>query len=143
MSKSTTKQVEDLTAEAQKTVEQSVEKMAKGMEDVAAFGQENVDAIVASGKIAAKAAETVNAEIIAYSKKSYEDGLAAAKELTSCKSVSEFVEKQTAYNKTAVEGLMAEATKLSDIYTAAAKEVFEPLNARMSAAMEMFKGYRV
>ena len=141
MAKAATKQVEDLTAEATKTIEQNVEKMTKGVEDATAFGQENVEAIVASGKIAAKAVESMNAEILAYSKKSYEDSLAAAKELTSCKSISELVEKQTAFGKVAMEGFIAQATKMNEMMTAAGKEIVEPVNARFTAAVDAFKGF--
>ena len=94
MTKSATQQVETMTAEAQKTMEAGVEKMTKGFETAAAFNQENVEAIVESSKIAAKIVESMGAEIAAYSKKSYEDGLAMTKELTACKSVSEFVEER-------------------------------------------------
>ena len=142
MSKSTTKKVEEATVEAQKTMEAGIEKMTKGIESAAAFGQENVEAIVTSSKITSKAAETVGAEIAAYSKKSYEDSMAAAKELTNCKSVSEFFEKQTAFGKTSIEGFVAEATKLNDMYAAAAKEAFAPLNARFTAASDTVKDFR-
>lgn len=89
MTTKATAKVEEFTAEAQKTMEENVEKMTKGFEDVAAFGQENVDAVVEASKIAAKAAEDMNAEIVAFSKKHYEDSMAAMKELSSCKSVTE------------------------------------------------------
>ena len=136
------KKVEDVTADAQKTMEQGVEKMTKGMETAATFGQENMEAFVASSKIAAKAAESMGAEIAAYSKKAYEDGLAAAKEMTACKSVSELFEKQTAFSKTSIEGFVAEATKLNEMYAAAAKDIFEPLNARVTAAVDSVKDFR-
>ena len=140
MSKTAAKKVEDFTAETQKTLEQSVEKVTKGVEDAAAFGQENVEALVTSSKIAAKALETVNAEILAYSKKAYEDGLAAAKDLTACKSISELVEKQTAFGKSAIEGFIAQATKVNEIMTAASKNAAEPVSARFTAAVDAFKG---
>lgn len=142
MVKNTQKQVEDIAAEAQKTMNEGVEKLTRGMEDAAQFGQENLEAVVASSKIAAKAHETVGAEVVAYSKKSYEDSMAAAKELTGSKSVSELIEKQTAFTKSAIEGFVAEATKINDIYTAAAKEAFEPLSQRFSAAVEVIKTSR-
>ena len=141
MNKVATKQVEEFTAEAKKTVEEGVEKMTKGVEEAAQFGQQNVEAVVASGKIVAKAAEEMNAEMVAFSKKSYQDSMAAAKELTSAKSVTEFFEKQTAFAKTSFDAYVAEATKLNEIYSAAAKEAFEPLNARFTAASEMVKDY--
>lgn len=140
MTKAATKKVEDFTVEAQKTIEQNVEKVTKGVEDAAAFGQENVEAIVTSSKIAAKAVETINAEMLAYSKKAYEDGLAAAKDLTACKSISELVEKQTAYGKSALEGFIAQATKVNEILTSASKNAAEPVTARFTAAVDAFKG---
>ena len=143
MSKSATKKVEEIAVETQKTMEEGVEKMTKGIENAASFGQENVEAVVTSSKIATKAAESLSAEIAAYSKKSYEDSMAAAKELTTCKSVSEFVEKQTEFGKISIEGFVAEATKLNEMYAAAAKDAFAPLNARFTAAVGIVKDYRV
>lgn len=140
--KEAAKTVEEFTAEAQKTMETSVEKMTKSLEDAASFGRHNMDAMVASSKRAAKAAEEMNAEIAAFSKKAYEDGLAAAKEMTSAKSVTELFEKQTAYAKTAMEDFIAEATKLTEMATAASKECFEPLSTRFTAAADMLKDVR-
>ena len=143
MSKSATKKVEEIAVETQKTMEEGVEKMTKGIENAASFGQEYVEAVVSSSKIATTAAESVSAEIAAYSKKAYEDSMAAAKELTTCKSVSEFVEKQTEFGKISIEGFVTEATKLNEMYAAAAKEAFAPLNARFTAAVGIAKDYRV
>ena len=95
-----------------------------------------------SGKVFAKATEEMNAEIIAFSKKSYQDGMAAAKEISSVKSVSEFFEKQTSFAKTAFENYVAEATKLNDIYAAATKDAFAPMNDRFTAAADMVKAYK-
>ncbi|MEM9139137.1 MAG: phasin family protein [Pseudomonadota bacterium] len=142
MTKAATKQVEEFTAEAKKTMEEGVEKMSKGLEDATQFGQENVEALVASSKVVAKAAEEMNAQMMAFSKKSYEDSMAAAKEFTSVKSVSEFFEMQTQFAKSSFEGFVAEATKMNEMYSAAAKDAFEPINARFTAAAEMVKTYR-
>ena len=122
MTKAATKQVEEFTAGTKKAMEEGVEKMSKGFEDASQFGQDNVEAMVASSKVMAKAAEEMNAEMIAFSKKSYEDGMAAMKELGSVKSVSDFFEMQTSLAKTSFEGFVAEATKLNEMYAAAAKD---------------------
>ena len=142
MTKAATKQVEEFTAEAKKTMEEGVEKMAKGVEDVTSFNQENVEAVMTSGKVFAKATEEASAEIIAFSKKSYQDSMAAAKEISSVKSVSEFFEKQTSFAKSAFENYVAEATKLNDIYAAAAKNAFAPMNDRFTAAADMVKTFK-
>jgi hypothetical protein len=87
--------VETFVADTQKTVTEQFEKLSKGFEGLTAFGQENVDALVKSSEIAAKAAEGIGTEIGAYSKKSFEDGVAAAHELASAKTLTELIEKQT------------------------------------------------
>lgn len=142
MTKAATKQVEDFTAETKKAMEEGVEKMSKGLEDAGHFGQENVEAMVASSKVIAKAAEEMNAEMIAFSKKSYEDSMAAMKELGTVKSVSEYFEMQTSLAKNSFEAFVAEAAKMNEMYAAAAKEAIAPFNARFTAAADMVKNYR-
>lgn len=142
MNKIATKQVEEFTAEAKKSMEDGVEKMSRGFEDASQFGQDNMEAMIASGKVVAKAAEEMNAEIMAFSKKTYEDSIAASKELSSVKSMTELFEMQTSMAKTAFEGFVSEATKLNEMYAAAAKDAFAPINARLTAAAEMVKTYR-
>jgi phasin family protein len=137
------KKLDAIAVETRKTVEEGVEKMTKGIENAATFGQDNVEAVVTSSKIATKAVESMGAEFAAYSKKAYEDGIAAAKELTACKSVTEFVERQTEFGKISIEGFVAEAAKLNDMYAAAAKEAFAPLNARFTAAAGIVNDSRV
>ncbi len=142
MAKETQKQVETMTAEAQKTMGESVEKLTRGMEQAASFGQQNMDAVVASSRIAAKAHETAGAEVAAYTKKSYEDGLAAAQDLAAAKTLPELMEKQTAFARTALEAYVSEATKLNDIYVTATREAFAPLNDQFTKAVEKARGAR-
>jgi len=141
--KPTAKQVEEIAVETRKSAEEGVEKMTKGIDNATVFGQDNVEAVVMSSKIATKAVESMSAEIAAYSKKACEDSMTVAKELTACKSITEFVEKQTEFGKAAIEGFVAEATKLNEMYAAAAKEAFAPLNARFTAATDIVKDTRV
>ncbi len=142
MNKIANEQVENFTNEAKRSMEENVERMSKGFEDVNQFGQDNVEAMVASSKVVAKAAEDMNAEVMAYSKKAYEDAMAASKELVSSKSVTEFFEKNTNFAKASFEGFVAQATRMNEMYSVAAKEAFAPLNARFTAAVEMAKTNR-
>ena len=138
-----TVQVEEFAAEAQKSVKDGMEKMTKGFEEFSAFGQENLDAVVKSSEIAAKAAEGIGSEVSAYSKKAFEDGVAAAQDLASAKNVTELMEKQTAFAQSAFEGFVAQATKMNEIYAAAAKDIYAPLNARVSKATDAFKSFGI
>ena len=134
-----TAKVETFVADTQKTVTEQFEKLSKGFEGLTTFGQENVDAIVKSSEIAAKAAEGIGTEISAYSKKAFEDGVAAAQDFASAKTLTELFEKQTSYAQTAFEGFVSQATKMNEIYVAAAKDITAPLGARVSAATEALK----
>lgn len=142
MAKDTRKQAETTAAEAQKTVGEGVEKMTRGMEHAASIGQENLNAVVTSSRIAAKAHETAGAEVAAFTKKSYEDSLAAAKDFASAKTLPELVEKQTAYARTALETYVSEATRINDIYVSATREAFQPLNDQFTRTVEMVRGAR-
>jgi len=141
--KKTANKAEDIFSEAQKTFETNAEKFGKGFEDVAAFGQETLDAMTKSTEIAAKAAEELNADIAAFSKKSFDESVAAAKDLATAKSPTELFEKQAAFATSALEGFMAQATKWNDAMTAATKEATAPMAARANAASDLAKTYAV
>ena len=147
MAKATTKTasatVEEFTADAQKTMTEGMEKMTKGFEELTAFSQENVDAVVKSSEIATKAAEGIGSELGAYSKKAFEDSVAAAEDLASAKNITELMEKQTAFAQSAFEGFIAQATKMNEIYMAAAKDISAPINQRFTSAADSFKNFGV
>jgi len=139
---SATEAAEQIGAETRKAAEEGAEKVRQGLETATAFGQGNVEAMVASSQIAAKALETITSEVAAYSKKSFEDNMAAAKELGSCRDMAELVEKQAAFQRSAVESFVTEATRLNELYAAAAKDAFEPIGKRFTAAVDIVKDYR-
>ena len=134
-----TAKVETLVADTQKAVTEHFEKFSKGLEGLTTFGQDNVDAIVKSSEIAAKAAEGIGTEIGAYSKKAFEDGVAAAQDFASAKTLTELFEKQTSFAQASLEGFVSQATKMNEIYVAAAKDITAPIGARVTAATEALK----
>ena len=118
------------------------EKSLTALNDYNAQTKSNLEAVVASVTAATKGAETLGAETLAYSKKSLEDHVAAAKSLTSARSVQEAVELQTAWAKSSMESYMAQMNKASEIVAASVKESLTPLNARVTAAVEKFQAAR-
>jgi phasin family protein len=76
------------------------------------------------------------------SKKSIEDNIAAAKALTSAKSLQEAVELQTSFAKSSMETFVAEMTKMSETAAASFKDTFSPLNARVTATVEKIQAAR-
>ena len=117
--------------------------MNKAAEDVSVLAQGNMEAVVKASETAAKAAEAMNAEIVAFAKKSVEEGVAASKELSEVKSIPDFVERQSAMMKTVFDGYVSEATKLNEMATAAMEDVFAPLKARFEASVDYAKALKV
>ena len=123
---------------AKKTTAKIEDKITKGVNDATAFGQQNVDAFVKSSEVATKVAEGLGEEITAFSKKSFEDTVAAAQDMAASKTATELFEKQSAFATAAFEGFVAQATKMNAIFTSAAKDISAPLNARATETVKSF-----
>lgn len=141
VAKDATSKYGSVVADGQRNLTENFEKFSKGLEGLTTFGQDNVEAVVKSSEIAAKAFEGIGSEISAYSKKSFEDGVAAAQDFASAKSVTELFEKQTAYAQTAFEGWLHQTSKMNEIIAAAAKDVSAPIAQRVSAASDAMKSF--
>jgi phasin family protein len=128
--------VDQFTTAGNQAFKDSIEKSLSALGEVNANSKKNLEAVVASVTAATKGAEALGAQAMAYSKKAMEDQVAAAKSLTSAKSVQEVVELQTAFAKSALEAYIAEVTKASETVSAAVKESFQPLNERVTALVE-------
>lgn len=127
--------------EGQRNFTESFERFSKGLEGLTSFSQDNVEAVVKSSEIAAKAFEGIGSEISAYSRKSFEDGVAAAQDFASARTVTELFEKQTAYAQTAFEGWISQTSKMNEILAAAAKDISTPIGQRLSAASDAVKSF--
>jgi phasin family protein len=131
--------VEQFTTAGNQAFKDSIEKSLSALGEVNAHSKKNLEAVVASATAATKGAEALGAQAMAYSKKVLEDQAAAAKSLTSAKSVQEVVELQTAFAKSALECYVAEMNKASETVAASVKECFQPINERVSAFVERFQ----
>ena len=134
--------MEPFTTAGAKAFRESMEKSMATMSEINANSRKNLDAVVASATAAAKGAETVGARVDAYSKKSIEDQVAAAKTLAGAKSFQEVFELQTTFAKKVFEGYVAEAGVLAETVAASMKESFSPLNERVTAIVERVQTVR-
>jgi phasin family protein len=134
--------VEQYSAAGSQAFKDGVEKSLASMNDLNAQSKQNLEAIVAATTAAAKGAEALGAQTIAFSKKAMEDNVAAAKSLGAAKSVQEVVELQTAWFKSSLEGYIAEFNKATEIVSGSVKDTWTPLNARVTATVEKFQAAR-
>lgn len=135
-------QAEKIQAAGAKAFREGVDKSVAGLGELNAEGKKNLEALVASAAAAQKGAEAISAQTVAFSKKSWEDGVAAAQSLAAARSVQELVELQTSWAKSATETYLSEVTKLTDVLTASVKDSFKPINERVAASVEKFQAAR-
>jgi len=100
--------------------------MVKNFDDMQKLGKDNMDATMKSFGALSKSAQAIATEMADYSKKSFEDGSKAVEKLFGAKTFEKAVEIQTDFAKTAYEAFIAEATKISELYSEFAKEAFKP-----------------
>jgi len=131
--------VEQFTTAGNQAFKDSIEKSLSALGEVNADSKKNLEAVVASVTAATKGAEALGAQAMAYSKKAMDDQVAAAKSLSSAKSVQDVVELQTAFAKSALETYVAEMNKASETVAASVKECFQPINERVTAFVERFQ----
>ena len=119
-----------------------MEKSLASLNEINAHSKQNLEALVASVTAATKGAEALGSAAVAYTKKTTEANIAAAKSFAGVKSVQEAMELQSAWAKSSLEGYIAEVTKMGETLTASVKESLTPLNARVTAAVEKLQAVR-
>ena len=108
--------------------------MIKNFEDVQKMSKDNMDATMKSFGALSKASQTIAAELVDYSKKSFEDSTKVMEKLLGAKSLDKAIEIQTDYAKSAYEGFVAQATKIGELYADLAKETYKPYEGFVAKA---------
>lgn len=134
--------VDQFAAAGNQAFKDGVEKSLGALNEANVQGKRNMEAVSASVTAAAKGAEALGAQAIAYSKKAFEDQVAQAKALTTARSLQEVIELQTGFAKTAIEGYIAQLNVASETVSSAVKDTLRPLNERATAVVEQFQAAR-
>lgn len=121
------------------TVEKTMSEATKNFDEVSAFSKANYDAFTASGNAAVKLAQSVNADLVAASKKAVEKNIDDMKALFAVKSPADFFTLQADLMKGRYEELVAETTRLNEVATNATEEVINPLKSRYEEIAEKYK----
>ncbi|CAN5654399.1 hypothetical protein BH10PSE14_BH10PSE14_01960 [soil metagenome] len=126
-------------AEANDRAKAAMEKGAKMFEDMNDFNKGNVEALVESGKIAAKGMETMGQSAADYARKSFEGATATLKSLSSVKSPTDFFKLHSDYVRSSFDSIVAETSKTTEAMLKLAGEVAQPISNRVAVAVEKVK----
>jgi hypothetical protein len=103
--------------------------MLKNFDEVQKLSKDNMDITMKSISALSKGVQAIAVEVADYSKKSFEEGSAAAEKLFGAKSLEKAIEIQTEFAKTAYEGFVANATRIGELYAEVAKESYKPFES--------------
>jgi len=117
----------------------AAERSAKIVEEMADLTRGNVEAFVASSKVAAKAVETMSQDAAEYSRKSFEDASSALKSFASAKSATDFFRLQSDFARSAFDSAVAESARMSESVLRIAGDVAQPITNRYTVAAERVK----
>jgi len=137
--KNATDKAQTLFADANERAKAAVEKSTKLFEEANEFSKGNLEAIVESGKIAAKGIETLGQDAAEYSRKQFEGASAALKSLASVKSPTDFFKLHSDYVRSAFDSVVAQTSKNTEAMLKLAGEVAQPISNRVAVAAEKVK----
>ncbi len=86
-----TKAAETMVKDAQNAFQANYEKFTKSVQDMNEFSKKNMDAMVKSGEISTKAAEEFGNKVVEISKANFDESVKVAQELSSVKTVNEWM----------------------------------------------------
>ena len=100
--------------------------MLNKFEELQKVSKTNIEATTNAFQTLSKTTQTITTEITEYSKRSLENGSKAMQSLFAVKSPEKAIEVQTEYAKAAYEDFTAQVTKIGELYSELAKEIFKP-----------------
>jgi len=143
MQNQTTKKINERTqalfGDMNGRAKEGVERSTKIVGEMTDLTRGNVEAIVASSKVAARGIETLSQEVAEYGRRSFEEASAAVKNIAEVRSATDFFRLQSDYARTAFDSMISESSKMSEAMMKLAGEVAEPITSRYSVAAERVK----
>jgi phasin family protein len=125
-------------AETQVKVKQGMEKAMKTAEELVAFSQGNVEAMVKSGQVWAAGVQDISKQMTASAQASFEETVSTFKALSSVKSLKDAFELQASFARSTMEKTLAESGRLTDASLKLTEQALAPLTERVSIAVEKF-----
>ena len=126
-------------AEMNDRAKAAMERSAKMLEELGDLNKGNIEAVVESSRVAAKAAETLGQHAAETARKGFEQATAAFKGFASAKTPTELFQMQSDFMRKSFDDMIADAAKTSETVLKLAGDVMQPLSNRVAVAAEKIK----
>ena len=122
----------------QSKMKEGVEKAMKTAEELVAFNQGNIEALVKASQIWAAGIQDLSKHLAAAAQASMDESMAAMKALSGVKSLKDAFELQSGFARAALEKSLSESGKLTDASFKLTEQALAPITARVTVAVEKF-----
>ena len=136
--KNFTKTVKETAADVQSRAKAAYDKSSELASDANDFNKANIEALVASGKVLAGAAQEMGRDAVADTKTVFQTVTEDAKKMAAVKSPTELFQLQGELARRNFDALVAYNSKSTEKMMKLANEAFAPVSNRMSVAAEKF-----
>ena len=123
---------------SQAKMKEGMEKVMKTAEELVAFSQGNMEAVMKSSQIWAAGMQDLTKHMAAAAQASVDQSMSAFKALSSVKSLKDAYELQSSFARSALEKSLAESGKLTDASFKLTEQALAPITARVNVAVEKF-----
>ena len=127
--------MEQVAAKSKEAVEASM----KSLDEMNDMARANVDALIASARVATAGVEQVVAHLTGVSKKSFEDSTAIVKSLAAAKTPNELLQLQTDFAKAQFDTAVSEYSRLTEMMVKLTGEMMEPMQNQIAVATDKMK----
>ena len=110
--------------------------MAANLEEMQKLSKDHMDQLSTSAASVARGFQAIATETTDYSKRSLESTSSYMEKLFGIRSLDTAIQLQTEFAKSTVEGLVAQAGKIGEIYRDMAKEALRPVEAAMNRGQQ-------
>jgi phasin family protein len=131
--------VQEIFGDVNERAKTQIERNTRIADEMTELTKGNVEALVASTKVAAKGIETLGQEVAEFGRKSFEEASAALRGFAEIKSPTDLFRLQGDFARTQFDSMVAESAKMSEAMLKLAGEVAEPITSRYSVAAERVK----
>src|ERR687894_2314044 len=108
--------------------------MIQQFDNIQKLGKDNADTALKTFGTVSKGAQAIAVETADFAKKSFEQGTATIEKLVGAKTLDKAIEIQADYVRSAYEGMVAQTTKIGELYANLAKEAFKPYGTFVAKA---------
>ena len=133
------KGVNTMTDTFKKTATEAGEKATAFGKDIVEFNKANLEAVVESGKAAAKAVQTVAQNAVEMGRKNWETTTSHVKAVTGVKAPADFFQMQTEFARKQFDAAVADFSKNTEFGLKLVGEVVAPIQNRYAVVVDQVK----